>query len=88
MDDTLFYFEIFEQLVLLIILFVRFSLLFLLLIIIYLVRGWLEVVIIFLGKIANFYADVVGILVVITRVIRNMTFYAFLNIINIYANLF
>ena len=87
MDDTLFYFGIFGLLVLLIRLFVRFNLLFLLLIIIYLVKGWLTVVIIFLGKIVNLYGDAVGILVAITIVIRNMTLYAFLNIINIYANL-
>jgi hypothetical protein len=86
-DDTLFYFGIFGLLVLLIRLFVRFNLSFLLLIIIYLVRCLLAVVIIFLGKIVNLYGDVVGILVAITRVIRNMTLYAFLKIINIYANL-
>lgn len=87
MDDTLFYFGIFGLLVLLIRLFVRFNLSFLLLIIIYLVRCLLAVVIIFLEKIVNLYGDVVGILVAITRVIRNMTLYAFLKIINIYANL-
>jgi hypothetical protein len=86
-DDTLFYFGIFGLLVLLIRLFVRFNLSFLLLIIIYLVRCLLAVVIIFLEKIVNLYGDVVGILVAITRVIRNMTLYAFLKIINIYANL-